>query len=221
MHIRQSFQKHQLIWPIVGVLGLALILGLAYNNVSPLGVRWKTSTSLVENNRKAAGPQSIYENETVSMALERKNEAIGYENESLALSIVPRLRPMPGPQTSQTGGAPAPRRIPQVTWSEVRPLVLAGKIVLVDVREHSYYEAEHIPGAISLPSDASSAQVAAFAAKYSRTTPIVVYCGSEECSLAQRMAQNLMSQGGYASVAVLAGGYTAWRLAQEQNPPLK
>jgi rhodanese-related sulfurtransferase len=84
---------------------------------------------------------------------------------------------------------------------------------LVDARLAAHYEAEHIPGAISLPSTSSPADVAAFVARHGKDTVFTVYCGSAQCGMSHNLASLLAAQG-CKQVKIMTGGFAEYRAAQ-------
>jgi len=196
-----------------GLLVLCVLLGLAYNSASPLGIHWRKAHG--SSGKPGSASATVYANETMAVSLKRPAGPVAdqpiYQNDTIAQSFTP-------PLVAAKPAADQPVRKPvlEMTWLEVKALMPAGKVVLVDARAPSYYQAGHIPGAISLPFTASPEEMAAFESKHPRHIPIVVYCGGEGCSLSHRMAETLMTQRGYAKVIVLSGGYAGWRLYERQ-----
>ena len=64
-------------------------------------------------------------------------------------TFVPLITPSPTPE----GGVPSKVRVPRVSVATAREMADAGEAVLVDVRTKGTFEAAHIAGAISLPSE--------------------------------------------------------------------
>ncbi|MDW8310336.1 MAG: rhodanese-like domain-containing protein, partial [Verrucomicrobiales bacterium] len=112
---------------------------------------------------------------------------------------------------------PAPNPRVGLRWVEVKPLLESGRIVLVDARAKTAFEAEHIPGAVSLPANAPPEEFVAFAMKYPQTTPIVVYCGGPDCDLSHQLAEKLRGDLGYSDVQEMPGGIVEWRLAEAKS----
>jgi rhodanese-related sulfurtransferase len=99
-------------------------------------------------------------------------------------------------------------------WPQVKPLLAAGQIVLVDARPVSTYEAGHIPGAISLPVTGNPEDFSAFRAQHPTSAHIVVYCSSTSCSLSKQLADKLIAEFGYQKVEYMTGGYQEWQQAE-------
>ena len=202
--------------PAAAMLMASVLLGLAYNSASPLGVR----TAGASDKPPAAvpgvaGSQSGYANQTISVALSgtaaARPSGTAYENQTLAIGLAPV-------QAAPTPVAPtAVPSFPHLTWPQTQALIADGRHVLVDARATNYFQAEHIPGAVSLPSYSPPVDIAAFAAKFPKSTPLVIYCGSVSCPMAQQLAEALRNQG-YADIKVMPGGFAEYRIAQSQPP---
>jgi rhodanese-related sulfurtransferase len=106
------------------------------------------------------------------------------------------------------------RRWPQighVTPAEVARRIAEGKVVLFDVRTPAEYAVSHLPGAIYVDPDMTSAD---FLARYGdavKGKTAVFYCsvGVRSSRLADRVATDLKTRGAVA-VDELAGGIFAW-----------
>jgi len=202
---------------MAGIFLAACCLGFAYNASSPLGVRAAATEPAPRTAARAAGAGS-YSNETLSIGTQRVAAPIpatGWSNETLTAEII---------RLPVAAAAPAPARkfVAPLTWPEVKPLVAAGTVVLVDAREIAAFEAGHIPGAISLPFTQLTQRIAAFAAVYRQNQPLVIYCASNQCPVSQAEAAALIEQYGYTDVREMPGGYAEWRLAEAAaNPPPK
>ena len=82
-------------------------------------------------------------------------------------------------------------------------------IVLIDTRKREAYEAEHIPGALSLP----YAEMSEVTTKdFDRDLLYVTYCQGVECNGSTKGALN-MSKLGF-RVKELIGGIAGWKLDQ-------
>jgi rhodanese-related sulfurtransferase len=183
----------------LSILLAAAVLGLAYNKLSPLGVRFAMG-SAADSPRKAEGSTSSggsYVNETVSLSVERPFAAGGREG---------------------GGGTPAPSAaLPSLTAPQVKGLLASKSIVLVDARESSAYGAEHIPGSVSLPADSAAEPMTQFKARYRPDMPVVVYCNSASCAMAARLGERLIREYGYMNVRLMPGGFVEWRLAETRE----
>jgi rhodanese-related sulfurtransferase len=173
---------------MAGVLLAAACLGLAYNAASPLGVslRVASDSPVAAAHAPLALPDPDLQNETTTAV------------------IVASGPPAPG----------APQLPASMAWAEVKPLLARGEIVLVDARDAVAYDAGHIPGAVSLPLRSLAENAAAFAAQHPKTRPLVIYCGSIGCPLAQVLARQLRADYGYTDVREMPGGYVEWRTVE-------
>jgi len=122
----------------------------------------------------------------------------------------------PSGDPSRAELTPAP-----ISWVEVKPLLNAGKVILVDVRAKSSYAAGHIPGAINLPELRFAQEIADFQKKYSKSSDLVLYCSSAPCSTSKVVAEKLVKEYGYNSVRYMTGGYQEWQQWELQTPPTK
>ena len=81
------------------------------------------------------------------------------------------------------------------------------KVVLVDARSAKWDDGKRIPGAISLTSDASEADIAT--ALPNKDAAIVTYCSSEKCPASATLAERLTALG-YGNVVKYPQGIEAW-----------
>lgn len=191
------------------IFAAAVGLGVIYNGASPLGVRPPQASAAAN----AAAPGVV----TGNPAIARQ----GYFNETLTLS----LDPAPGSLTPARATHPSPAavvpptQLPSLTWPQVQALLAAQQVVVVDARTKAAYELGHIPGAVLLPANATIPELQAFAAKYPKHTPLVVYCSSTSCHTSQNMAQQLATVAGFKNVSTMPGGFAEYTLAQAAPPP--
>ena len=125
------------------------------------------------------------------------------------------ITPNPGQPASVTSG-PAP-----TTWGQVKPLLQAGKLVLVDARAKGMFDAGHIPGAVSLPESSTPEALSEFKNKYSQDSHIVVYCSSTSCSLSFKLAYKLSKDYGFTRTEYMTGGYMEYQREVGLLPPLQ
>lgn len=102
----------------------------------------------------------------------------------------------------------------RVDWTEAEGHVRKGDWLLVDARDGEQFDAQHIPGAISLPADSYPEALEFFAEEQGRSKTIVVYCGTEDCDLSTELAFRLRDEAGYGDVRILDGGLLAWQRNQ-------
>jgi hydroxyacylglutathione hydrolase len=89
------------------------------------------------------------------------------------------------------------------------PLVAAGSVTVLDVRNRSEFEAGHLPGALHIPAGYLSARLA----EIPRDKPIVVQCESGSRSA---IATSVLQKLGVTNAANLTGGFAAWAAAGHQ-----
>ena len=92
---------------------------------------------------------------------------------------------------------------------ELRRRVVAGEVVVVDVRPTLEYEAGHIPGARSIPLDELDARLGELPADLE----VVAYCRGPYCALAYEAVRRVRHHGRRARR--LTDGMPEWRLAGE------
>lgn len=118
-----------------------------------------------------------------------------------------RLTPATVPSVTGDVGAP-------VTLDEMRSLVAASDVVLIDARPEIFWRLGHIPGALSLPRETFEARAAELKARLDGTPDarIVVYCAAASCEDAT-MVVNGLRRMGYANVRRFHGGWAEWERA--------
>ena len=82
-------------------------------------------------------------------------------------------------------------------------------IILLDVRDESDYDEEHLPNAVSLPRDESGyLELDIDEVAPDADTHIVTYCGGgTRATLSAHTLKNM----GYENVSVLTGGFRGWK----------
>jgi rhodanese-related sulfurtransferase len=182
---------------VIAILAAAVALGVVYNIASPLGVRPPKPENQV------AIP-SVKSNTPVPPLI----SSVPTNSASL---------------TSTSGRSTSNSSVFSVHWAEIKPLVEAGQIVLVDGRPKTAYDVEHIPNAVSLPLESAPQAFIDFATKYPQNTAIVVYCSSENCDAAHELADKLRRELGYTNVKEMPGGVVEYRMAESHTnqPSLK
>ncbi len=79
-------------------------------------------------------------------------------------------------------------------------------VVILDVRDKELYEAEHLPGAISLPRAAIELEIDELVPD--QDTPIVAHCGGNTRGSLSAHTLQIM---GYKNASVLTGGFRGWK----------
>jgi rhodanese-related sulfurtransferase len=205
--------------PMAAMLVASILLGVAYNNASPLGVHGakpeEKAATVAAMPPATAHSRTGYANETISLTVEgaRNPRPAGgpYGNQTVKVGLEPA-------QAAQTAPAspPAKDSFPSLAWPEVQTLLKNPQNLLVDARVAYFYQAEHIPGAVSLPANSSAEELTAFAAKYPKATPLIIYCGSPSCPMAHNLADLLAGQYGYSNIKLMPGGFAEYRVAEAQ-----
>lgn len=176
------------------LLVAAVLAGFTYNSFTAFGVHFRQPA-------QSQAPVST--------------NAAAVSNSTLVLPTV--SAPAPTNFTVAPEGAgpmPTPKHpIPTLTWAEVKPLLAANKIILVDARSGFFYKAGHIPGAISVPSF-SGYDLGNFANDRPRNEPIVVYCSNAHCPLSFMLAAKLINEFDFADVRIMSGGFDEYQLAE-------
>jgi rhodanese-related sulfurtransferase len=97
-----------------------------------------------------------------------------------------------------------------ITRAELRDLVQADAVTLVEALPASYYEDAHLPGAINIP----PAEVRPLAPSLlpDKDAPIVVYCANLPCPNPE-IATRVLVKLGYTNVREYAEGKDDWREA--------
>jgi rhodanese-related sulfurtransferase len=83
----------------------------------------------------------------------------------------------------------------------------------VDARPESDYEAEHVPGAISLNPDNWSERLPHFLDGWRPAEKVVVYCSAASCDTAREIAERLR-RSGVEPVYHLKGGWESWKASR-------
>jgi rhodanese-related sulfurtransferase len=198
-----------------GILFAAILLGWVYNNSSPLRVHRS-----VQNETPSATSDPIKATTHLSPVPKPVPPRTGVFNETLSMSIELPAATTTAPSDSHAGhahGAAGDHNIPGKKWTEVKSLLDAGRIVLVDARLKAHYDLGHIPGAVQLAATAKEPELAAFAEKYPKNTAFVIYCGSEACRMSLTLAQALVRVGGFTNVSHMPGGYAEYTLANSNS----
>jgi rhodanese-related sulfurtransferase len=119
-----------------------------------------------------------------------------------ACAAVPAA-PAPAPVTSQVD---VTKLGPTVDVATVNALQGRNDVVVLDVREHSEYDAGHIPGVKLIPMGA----VAGRLNEIPKDKPVIVTCHSGNRS---GQVTDYLRQQGYTNVHNMAGGIAAWQQA--------
>lgn len=102
----------------------------------------------------------------------------------------------------------SPKFVPRISVAGARAQHRAG-VPFIDARVPEDYERGHIAGAINIFADVSPNERRAATASLDKSLPIVVYCSSDTCPLAENLAADLYYDG-FDQVVVFPGGMTEW-----------
>ncbi len=106
--------------------------------------------------------------------------------------------------------------LPQVDYPDLARFVRDKRCIVIDARRANDYQRGHIPGARSIPIDLGPAGRAAVLNGIDRTTPLVVYCQSEDCPYDDSVAAALMADG-FQNISLFPAGWQGWQA--RQAPP--
>lgn len=80
----------------------------------------------------------------------------------------------------------------------------------IDARRPEDFESGHVPGAISIPPDATSAYFRTMLSGLSAQDRLVIYCQNDECPYSSRTAKKLYLMG-FSNPAIFEGGWESWQ----------
>lgn len=97
--------------------------------------------------------------------------------------------------------------ITPIAREELRDRIDSGSVVVVDALPSSYYDQQHLPGALNLV----EGDVADLAPRLlpDRDAAIVTYCSNTACSNSEAVARRLVAAG-YTNVRVYRDGIQDW-----------
>ena len=99
---------------------------------------------------------------------------------------------------------------PDITIQDLKPLMDAKKVVIIDVNGTESWQKGHIPGAIDFTSTKDLASVL----PKEKDTLIVAYCANPKCGAYQKAAKAAQALG-YTNVKHLSAGISGWQQAGE------
>ncbi len=111
------------------------------------------------------------------------------------------------PEAGMTPGGP------WVTLDQARTLHLDPTVAFVDASRAEDWRRERIPGSWGLPPEEfAGGGFPALLDQLSRSSPVVVYCQSDQCEAAELVALRMV-EFGFSDVRVFRGGLAAWKAA--------
>lgn len=189
------------------ILLTSVAMGLAYNALNPVGLRW-SERSQPESTTPKDAPVGLYAVEMVHARPISSSKVDVIPNQPAAAA------PVPSPAAARTLGTAS-----RTTWEQAKPLVETGEVILVDARPRLTYDAGHIPRAVSLPENEIAAKIGAFYSTYPpSSTRLVIYCSSINCGSSAKLASLLTQKYGYRDVQYVPGGYLDWLQTQKGTP---
>jgi rhodanese-related sulfurtransferase len=97
----------------------------------------------------------------------------------------------------------------RISPHKLQAMIADRAVTVVDARLPRSYTKAHIPGALSIPVNATDAEFRAKLSQLNDTMPIVVYCQSKDCIYDGVVAKRLL-KAGYSRVCLLTGGWQDW-----------
>ena len=188
-----------------GILLAAVVLGVVYNQSSPLGLR---ATSAEDQSASLVATPGAEAPPIPSVA--QRGDAGRPQPVSTgdkAANLNPVLPSPPVPPNQIPVAVANPPQFPELKWPAVKALLAAKQIVLIDARLKETYLLSHIPGAVSLPAYSSPEELQAFAMKYPKDARLVLYCNSDTCDMSHELAGKLARNHGYTNLSVMPGGF--------------
>jgi rhodanese-related sulfurtransferase len=99
------------------------------------------------------------------------------------------------------------QQVHAITIDELTDLIKSDQsYVIVDARPRDAYDKEHLPGAVSVP----LGETDSYASKFDKNQIIVTYCGSFQCPISTKSAQEFMKLG-FKNVRDYKGGIKEWK----------
>jgi rhodanese-related sulfurtransferase len=98
----------------------------------------------------------------------------------------------------------------RISRDDLRALLDAGRVTLIEALPEPQYAAEHLPGAVNLPGDLTADLAARLAPNPAGT--VVTYCSGPACGRS-KVAAAAFIRLGYRDVRVYDGGKTDWAAA--------
>jgi rhodanese-related sulfurtransferase len=97
--------------------------------------------------------------------------------------------------------------VQRISRDNLRALLDAGSVTLIEALPEPHYAAEHVPGAVNLPGDLTADLAARLAPDPART--VVTYCAGPSRGRS-KVAAAAFTRFGYADVRVYDGGKSDW-----------
>ena len=102
---------------------------------------------------------------------------------------------------------------PDISLAELKEVIAKKEVVVLDVNGSKSFDKNHIPSAIDFR--ANKDKIASLLPE-DKSTLVVAYCGSPQCS-AYQAAANAAKELGYTNVKHFSGGIKGWLAAGEDT----
>ena len=192
---------------LFALIGFAIWPGAGY--LTAYGLDAPAPVAVGQTPKPNLPPPAACSNETIAVTLVTGSSFADrplLQNETVAILFGPGFAVPAGYRP--LAGLPA-----TLAWSQVKPLLARGDIVLVDARDRAAFQAGHIPGAVSLPLNSAPQALGEFAARFPVTTPLVIYCASSECPVSSDLAR-VLKDFDFLDVREMPGGFIEWLSAE-------
>jgi rhodanese-related sulfurtransferase len=123
----------------------------------------------------------------------------------VAFAVVRSNKPVAEPVPAATPAPSAPADAATISQAELKALVDANNVTLLDVRDAESYLASHIPGSLQIPLSRVEGEVPYLP----KGKPIVAYCTCPADEAAIEAVQ-ILEHAGVRGARVLAGGLQEW-----------
>jgi rhodanese-related sulfurtransferase len=94
-----------------------------------------------------------------------------------------------------------------ITRTDLQALIAAGTVTLVDALPQSYYDQQHLPGAVNLVETDLDSRAATVLPD--RAATVVTYCSNTACGNSRAVARRLEKLG-YRDIRTYPGGIQDW-----------
>ncbi len=113
-----------------------------------------------------------------------------------------------------SAGSPAPEVIQpasEIRLDDFQVFVTGRKGLVLDARPKVFYDAAHVPGAVSLPREAFASEYPRMREKLDahKDDPVAVYCSGADCTDSQLLADALAKLG-YRHLLIYTSGWEEW-----------
>ena len=102
------------------------------------------------------------------------------------------------------------RFFPKVSLTDVRRSIFESRATVIDARYSTDFERGHLPGAINLPIDVTSANLRTRLRSTSREARLIVYCQSQRCDYGEVIA-TILAREGFKKISIYKGGWMEWK----------